>query len=73
MASPGQKRGSWGHIMAAFDSHDKCAQCREKGVGQFTWILNKHCKICDNLTDGWKDNACYPIPTRYVKIKNLRF
>ena len=29
MESPGQKRGSFGHIMAAFDSHDKCAHCRD--------------------------------------------
>ena len=33
MASPGQKRGSCGHVMALFDSHSKCAHCREKGIG----------------------------------------
>ena len=26
MASPGQRRGSCGHIMAGFDAHDKCTR-----------------------------------------------
>ena len=30
MASPGQRRGSCGHVMAAFDLHKKCARCRDK-------------------------------------------
>ena len=29
----GQRRGSCGHIMAAFDLHKKCARCRDKGIG----------------------------------------
>ena len=33
MSSPGQKRGSCGHVMALFDNHKKCARCRDKGVG----------------------------------------
>ena len=32
MSSPGQRRGSCGHAMAGFDSHSKCARCRDKGV-----------------------------------------
>ena len=31
MSSPGQRRGSCGHAMAGFDSHSKCAHCRDKG------------------------------------------
>ena len=34
MSSPGQKRGTCGHVMALFDSHKKCGICREKGVGE---------------------------------------
>ena len=37
MASPGslkgQRRGTCGHAMAAFDLHEKCARCRDKKVG----------------------------------------
>ena len=29
----GQKLGVFGHIMVAFDQHDRCACCREKGQG----------------------------------------
>ena len=32
MSSPGQKKGTCGHIMAVFDGHLKCARYREKGV-----------------------------------------
>ena len=33
MSSPGQRRGSCGHAMAGFESHSKCARCRDKGLG----------------------------------------
>ena len=33
MASPGQKRGGCGHIMAGFDSHNYCVCCHDKGKG----------------------------------------
>ena len=52
MASPVQGRGSCGHIMAALDGHDKCAQCREKGVSQDACVLGNPCLICENLTNG---------------------
>ena len=32
--SPGQRRGTCGHAMALFDTHTKCARCRDKGLGQ---------------------------------------
>ena len=45
MASPGQKKGSCGHIMALFDAHSKCACCREKGIGQDPCVEKKQCQI----------------------------
>ena len=33
MASPGQKKGSCRQVIAAFDSHKKCAHCHNKGLG----------------------------------------
>ena len=55
MASPGEKKGqckgSCGHIMATFDSHDKCARCRDKRIGEDNCVLDKPCPICDGFTD----------------------
>ena len=48
--SPGQKRGTCGHIMAIFDGHLKCAQCRNKGVGEDNYVLKKDCPICKAFT-----------------------
>ena len=54
MASPGERKGQrrWlcGHIMAAFDRHDKCVHCCEK-KGKDPSITGDLCKICDSLTD----------------------
>ena len=46
MSSPGQKRGSCGHVMAIFDNHKKCACCREKGVGDDPCVKKLDCQIC---------------------------
>ena len=46
MSSPGQKRGTCGHVMAIFDGHLKCARCRDKGVGEDNCVLKKDCPIC---------------------------
>ena len=46
MSSPGQKRGSCGHVMALFDNHKKCAHCREKGVGDNPCVKKQDCQIC---------------------------
>ena len=54
MASLGQKRGTCGHIMALFDSHLKCARCREKALGSDICVEKKPCKICDNFTSEQK-------------------
>ena len=51
MDSPGQRRGSCGHKMAGFDMHEKCALCRDKGLGKDPCIVGGAiCKICDNFT-----------------------
>ena len=50
MSSPGQKRGTCGHVMAIFDSHLKCARCRDKGVGEDNCVLKKDCPICKAFT-----------------------
>ena len=50
MSSPGQKRGSCGHVMALFDNHKKCARCREKGVGDDPCVKKQDCQICKAFT-----------------------
>ena len=50
MSSPGQKRGTCGHVMAVFDGHLKCARCRDKGVGEDNYVLKKDCPICQAFT-----------------------
>ena len=51
MASPGQRRGICGHMMAGFDQHERCARCRDKEQGSDPCVKKKYCSICDNLTD----------------------
>ena len=60
MASPGQKRGSCGHVMALFDSHLKCARCRDKGIGDDLCVKKKQCQICDNLSEQQKLQLATP-------------
>ena len=50
MLSPGQKRGTCGHVMAVFDNHKKCARCRDKRVGDDPCVKKQECKICQALT-----------------------
>ena len=50
MSSPGQKRGSCGHVMALFDNHQKCARCRDKGVGDNHCVKKLDCQICKSFT-----------------------
>ena len=50
MSSPGQRRGSCGHAMAGFDSHSKCACCRDKGLGDDPCVQKKECDICRGFT-----------------------
>ena len=50
MSSPGQKRGTCGHIMAVFNGHLKCMRCRDKGVGDDLCVLKKDCLIYKAFT-----------------------
>ena len=50
ISSPGQKRGSCGHVMAVFDNHKKCARCCEKGVGDDPCVKKLYCHICKAFT-----------------------
>ena len=50
MSSPGQKRGTCGHIMAVFDGHLKCTRCRDKGIGDDPCVLKHDCSICKPFT-----------------------
>ena len=60
MSSPGQRRGSCGHVMALFDLHTKCACCREKGIGGDDCVLKKPCSICEKLTEDQKAQLATP-------------
>ena len=60
MSSPGQRRGSCGHVMALFDMHTKCARCREKGIGGDDCVLKKPCSICEKFTEDQKAQLATP-------------
>ena len=64
MASPGklkgQRRGSCGHAMAAFDSHEKCARCRHKKVGDDPCVKGQDCLICERFTDAQRETLSTP-------------
>ena len=64
MACPGEKKGqrkgSCGHIMATFDSHDKCARCRDKCIGEDNCVLDKPCPICDGFSDTQRELLATP-------------
>ena len=50
MASPGQKRGGCGHLMAGSDSHRFYLRCRNKGNGPDPYISYSDCNSCNVLT-----------------------
>ena len=50
MSSPGQTKGTCGHIMALFGGHLKCAGFRDKGVGDDPCVLKRDCPICKACT-----------------------
>ena len=60
MASPGQRRGTCGHVMAAFDLHKKCARCRDQKLGDDPCVKDKDCSLCESLTDGQKSMLSTP-------------
>ena len=60
MASPGQKRGMCGHIMALlFNYHAKCARCHEKGIGKDPCV-EINCEICGNFSEDQKKQLATP-------------
>ena len=64
MASPGdfkgQRRGACGHVMAAFDLHERCARCREKKIGDDPCVKDKSCSLCDNFSDSQRETISTP-------------
>ena len=69
MASPGQRRGTCGHAMALFDSHNKCARCREKGLGSDAYVEKKPCQICDNFSEEQKLQLATPKYRAHKKLQ----
>ena len=66
MFSPSQRRGSCDHMMAGFNSHKKCGQCRDKGIGDDPCVKQEVCEICECFTD--TQHAMLSTPrTRYVE------
>ena len=64
MASPGdfkgQRGGACGHVMAAFDLHERCARCREKKIGEDPCVKGKSCSLCDNFSDSQRETISTP-------------
>ena len=64
MASPGslkgQRRGTCGHAMAAFDLHEKCARCREKKIGDDPCVKGQICVICEGFSEAQCDSLVTP-------------
>ena len=50
MASPGQKWGACGHLMAGFDKHANCARCIDKSKGSDPCVNNEDCLHCNLMT-----------------------
>ena len=64
MASPGslkgQRRGTCGHAMAAFDLHEKCARCREKKIGEDQCVKGLSCSICEGFSEAQRETLSTP-------------
>ena len=69
MASPGQRRGTGGHAMALFDSHTKCAHCREKEVGSDACVKKRPCQICDSFSEEQKKQLATPTYRLHKELK----
>ena len=54
MASPGQKQGLCGLLMAGFDTHTYCARCRDQGTFIDPCITQEDCQFCNFLTKDQK-------------------
>ena len=63
MSSPGQRRGSCGHAMANFDTHQYCARCREKDKGSDPCIKepqSDNCHICNAFSEDQRQQLATP-------------
>ena len=61
MSSAGQKKNSCGHIMAIFDTHQKCAHCHKKGVWNDPSVSGEEsCPACAALTHEQKAQLSVP-------------
>ena len=70
MSSPGQRRGTCGHIMASFDSHFACARCRDEGKGKDPCVEkpDSECKICMGFSPEQRFLSYLRLPTKLRKI-----
>ena len=57
-----------GHVMAAFNAHDKCVHCREKWLGKDPDVLGESCEICDDFSDT-KTESLYTLSYKLRKKK----
>ena len=69
MASPGQRRGLCGHLMAGYDKHSFCARCRDKKKGSDPCVKDEVCPFCDVLMEEQKLKLATPA---YQKKKEKR-
>ena len=70
MASPGQKRGICGHSIALFDSHVKCACCREKGIGKDPCVEKKQGEIYDSFSEDQKKQLATSTYRAHKELQN---
>ena len=68
MSSPGQRRGSCGHAMAGFNSHSKCARCRDKGLGDDPASRRRNVLSVEGLTLNRSSN-CPPLLIKTGKTR----
>ena len=71
VSSPGQKRGTCGHVMVSFDGHSKCARCRDKGVGEHDCVLKKDLLFAKGLPLSKCYNWLHQ-PTENARIKRRK-
>ena len=63
MASPSQRRGGCGHMMAGFDQHSVCARCRDRKKGSDPCVETPPaaCMHCDSLSAEQKEQLSTPL------------
>ena len=63
MASPRQKCGGCGHLMAGFDNHSFCSRCRDKRKGNDPCVErpeSTNCKFCNTITTDQHNQLSIP-------------